>query len=280
MNNRYASIVIATVLLTGVFTLPAFGQSVQITIETDMENYNPGDTINTSGTINKLASGGEITMTVRSSNGNLVDVAQISPNDDNTWSHQLKMSPNAKAGVYTISVLYGIAWTNETTFTLGQGTAATDTTTLSQSTIADIAGDTLVFNLDDIDINYNIIGGTIKSIYPNPDSNSLIIEIDATDDGRLTIFLPRSVIDSEGGPLNGDFFVLVDDDEPKNFKELETTDTYRLLDIEFYAGSETIEIFGTRVIPEFGIVAILVLAVSLVSIIAITSRSKILQITS
>ena len=137
---------------------------------------------------------------------------------------------------------------------------------------------TLVFDLEGTGINYKITGGSIKSIYPDLDSNSLIIEIEATDDGMLTISLPKAVIDSDvEGRFNGDFFVLVDNEE-REYDETETTDTYRTLSIEFFAGSEEIEIFGTRVIPEFGVLAIMVLAVSLVSIIAITSRSRLVRL--
>ena len=135
-----------------------------------------------------------------------------------------------------------------------------------------------MFDLEGTGINYKITGGSIKSIYPELESNSLIIEIDATDDGMLTISLPRAVIDSDvEGMFDGDFFVLVDSRE-EVYDETETTDTYRTLSIEFYAGSEEIQIIGTSVIPEFGVLAIMILAVSLVSIIAITSRSRLVRL--
>ena len=79
------------------------------------------------------------------------------------------------------------------------------------------------------------------------------------------------------GKFDGDFFVLVDDEE-KEYDETKTTDTYRTLSIGFFAGSEEIQIFGTSVIPEFGVLAIMILAISLVSIIAITSRSRLARL--
>ena len=129
-----------------------------------------------------------------------------------------------------------------------------------------------MFDLEGTGINYKITGGSIKSIYPDLDSNSLIIEIEATDDGMLTISLPKAVIDSDvEGRFNGDFFVLVDNEE-REYDETETTDTYRTLSIEFFAGSEEIEIFGTRVIPEFGVLAIMVLCFTSIHNSSITSR--------
>ena len=44
----------------------------------------------------------------------------------------------------------------------------------------------------------------------------------------------------------------------------------------FDAGVETIEIIGTFVIPEFGTIAAMILAVAIISIIAISSKSRLL----
>ena len=49
----------------------------------------------------------------------------------------------------------------------------------------------------------------------------------------------------------------------------------RTLHIEYDAGAERIEIVGSHVVPEFGTIAMIILAVAIVSIIAITSKTKI-----
>ena len=48
----------------------------------------------------------------------------------------------------------------------------------------------------------------------------------------------------------------------------------RSLSIMFPAGTEEIEIIGTFVVPEFGTVAALILAVAIISIIAVSARSR------
>ena len=70
----------------------------------------------------------------------------------------------------------------------------------------------------------------------------------------------------------GSFFVLVDDEESVYYSE-ETSDS-RTLIIPFYNGSEVIEIIGTFVIPEFGTIAAIILAVAITSIIVLSTRSK------
>ncbi len=120
---------------------------------------------------------------------------------------------------------------------------------------------------------YEITGGKILSIIPHVDANSLIISIDATDDGSLTLTIPRSVLDAlfENGD-DDDFFVLVDDEEV-DFDEV-TSETDRILTIAFPAGAEQIEIIGTFVVPEFGTIAAMILAVAIISIIAISAKSR------
>ena len=44
--------------------------------------------------------------------------------------------------------------------------------------------------------------------------------------------------------------------------------------VTFPAGTEKIELFGAYVIPEFGTVAALILAVATVSVIAVSTRSR------
>ena len=61
--------------------------------------------------------------------------------------------------------------------------------------------------------------------------------------------------------------------EEVDFEEI-TTDTDRRLTIGFSAGTEQIEIIGTFVIPEFGTIAAMILAVAIISIVAISAKSK------
>jgi predicted secreted protein with PEFG-CTERM motif len=122
-------------------------------------------------------------------------------------------------------------------------------------------------------VSYTITGGTVQSIIPNVDSNSLIISLDATDDGMITLTLPREVIDSKFSD-NGDdsFFILLDGEEVLFDETINESD--RIITLSFVAGSEQIEIIGTFVIPEFGTIAAMILAVAIISIIAISAKSR------
>jgi predicted secreted protein with PEFG-CTERM motif len=53
-----------------------------------------------------------------------------------------------------------------------------------------------------------------------------------------------------------------------------TTASERTLTIPFEDGTSQIEIIGTWVIPEFGAMAAIILAVAIVSIIAVSARTR------
>ena len=105
------------------------------------------------------------------------------------------------------------------------------------------------------------------------DVSSLVLEVDATNNDLLTITLPRDVVDSTSNDADDEFFVVIDGEEV-TFEETQTSDTERVLTIAFPAGTEEIEIFGTFVISEFGTIATMILAVAIISIVAITAKSR------
>jgi predicted secreted protein with PEFG-CTERM motif len=108
---------------------------------------------------------------------------------------------------------------------------------------------------------------------PDVEANSLIVSISASSDGSLTLTIPRSILDATiNGGEDDDFFVLIDGEEV-DFDET-TTSTDRTLTIAFPAGAEEIEIIGTFVVPEFGTIAAMILAAAIISIIAISAKSR------
>jgi len=108
-------------------------------------------------------------------------------------------------------------------------------------------------------------GASVTSITANADDDSVIIVIDAVDDGTLSVQLPDKIIRAFD---DGSYFVLIDNEEV----EFEQTGTN--LTIPYEAGNERIEIVGSYAVPEFGTIAMIILAVAIVSIIAITAKTR------
>jgi len=108
-------------------------------------------------------------------------------------------------------------------------------------------------------------GASVTSITANADDDSVIIVIDAVDDGELSVQLHDKIIRAFD---DGSYFVLIDNEEV----EFEQSGTN--LTIPYEAGNEKIEIVGSYAVPEFGTIAMIILAVAMVSIIAITAKTR------
>ena len=136
--------------------------------------------------------------------------------------------------------------------------------------------DDAVMHADDEDIyvtlDHSITSGSVTEMEIDMESTSLIVKVDTDDAGSITITLPRDVIDATINNEDDDLFVIVDGEEV-DFDET-TTSTDRTLTIAFPAGTEEIEIIGTFVVPEFGTIAVMILAIAIISIVAISSKSR------
>ena len=130
------------------------------------------------------------------------------------------------------------------------------------------------------DVPYTMKGGIISAMNVNQKNLSLVINIATSSDGNLNINLPREGIDSLGN--NGqdiDFIVLMYEGNSEipiqtDVRKVETGDEFRSIDIPVKDGDTKIEIVGTHVVPEFGTIAMIVLAVAIVSIIAVSAKSR------
>ena len=109
--------------------------------------------------------------------------------------------------------------------------------------------------------------GVIHHIGANSDDDTLVVHLfGADDDGELKITLNSDIIT----PFDdGSYFVIVNSEET-DFEQMGNT-----LHISYEAGTEKIEIVGSYAVPEFGTIAMIILAVAIVSIIAITAKTKI-----
>ena len=130
------------------------------------------------------------------------------------------------------------------------------------------------------DVQYTMKGGIVSSMELEKEDLSLKINIKTNSDGNLDIKLPRDSIDSRtSGGQDINFIVLMYDGKSEipiqtDYKEIEVDDTFRSINIPIKNGDEKIKIIGTHVVPEFGTIAMIVLAVAIVSIIAVSAKSR------
>jgi len=237
-------------------------QDLPVSVWTDKTDYGQNDMIIVTGQVANV-SGFPITVTVVSPLNNLIEIAQLVVAADGSFETTLNTAgPMWKYdGTYTIKVNYGSPEkSNKVKVELTGGVAftpdySTPTVPAKQCGSNDISASGQC-------IPYSISGGVVTSATLNTNDNSIVININADDDGILTINPSKTVQD-------GIFMVLVDGEEWDDVEIVNNKVT-----IMFLAGAEQIEIIGTFVIPEFGTIAAMILAVAIISIIAISAKSK------
>jgi predicted secreted protein with PEFG-CTERM motif len=238
-------------------SMQAVLSDIPITIGTDEALYDHESKIVVQGTVSNIRAGTEIGLVVIGPPpfNNIVAIDQIKVASDGTWKTTLSTAGNSWKydGTYTIKVTYGNQAVNnraliELTGGIAQVGSGCSPGELSASGAC---------------IPYTISTGSVSGAMFSSASNSLTLQISTNGmDGTLTVNPPTDSI-------KGIFMVLVDGEE---WDDVEINGNE--VTIDFPAGTNEIEIIGTFAIPEFGTIAALILVVSIISIIAVSSRTR------
>jgi len=264
------------IILSIMLTMPmAFGQeetlgAQKIILLSDNTAYQEGDVITITGEIEKVIPGMPVTLQIFFEK-NLIQVSQVKVSQDGEFTDTFTAAGPQwqNEGTVTIKADYGGAST-ELNIEFFKNTSGEYT---SNYEVKIPEGGTF-------DVPYTMKGGIISSINVNQKNLSLIINIATSSDGNLNINLPRDGIDSinnQGEDI--DFIVLMYEKNsevpiPTDFSKVEIDDEFRSINIPVKNGDTKIEIIGTHVVPEFGTIAMIVLAVAIVSIIAVSAKSR------
>jgi len=263
---------------TGVVS-QAFAATV-ITIETDKDIYDHASTIILTGNVDPVdLRGSEVTIMCKSPGGmGVCGIYQLSVNSDGNFSVSINTATflMKKDGIYefqanysgladvTVSVELTNAIETSETGTAVIGTAVIGTAVTGTGEAGTDEGS--FYKLAPGQIEYDITCNASPAFFANADDDSIVILLDATDDGILTITLHDELIK----PFDdGTFVVIVDNQVMQDFTQIGNT-----LTIPCLAGTEKIEIHGSWAIPEFGVIAVMILAVAIVSIIVVTAKTR------
>lgn len=130
----------------------------------------------------------------------------------------------------------------------------------------------------DTSVSYVLTTGQIANITADVHTKSILIFLNNIgNNGTITITLPRTLIDAKTG--GQDYAFIVTDHGVKTTYQESKTDMNRTLTIPFShpAGTDMLQITGTQAIPEFGPLAGIVIVVSIISVIIISARFRIIQ---
>ena len=264
------------VILSVILSMPmAFGQEEAlgaqiITLTADNTAYQEGDVITITGSIEKVIPGMPATLQIFFEK-NLIQVSQVKVSQDGEFTDTFTAAgPQWKnEGTVIIKADYGGAST-ELNIEFFKNTSG-EYTSNYEVKIPD--GGTF-------DVPYTMKGGIISAMNVNQKNLSLVINIATSSDGNLNINLPREGIDSlDNNGQDIDFIVLMYEGNSEipiqtDVRKIEVGNEFRSIDIPVKDGDTKIEIVGTHVVPEFGTIAMIVLAVAIVSIIAVSAKSR------
>ena len=264
---------IAISILAGTGIVSQAYAAFTITMETDKDVYDHSSVITVTGTVDPVDEN-EVPVTIMLINQytSIIVIAQLDVNNDGSWSGQIHLNPAnslmSEDGVYEIRAQYGstkITTSIELTNAVETSEEVETRTAVTGTTVTGSYGESF-YKLGVGQIEYDVTCNATPGFFANADDDSIVIYLNPTDDGIITITLHEELIK----PFeDGTFVVIVDNQEMQDFTQVGNT-----LTIPCIAGTEKIEIHGSWAIPEFGVIAAMILAVAIVSIIVITAKTR------
>ena len=252
------------IVLFFISTATTFAQESLISIQTDDNHYDEGDTIVISGIVKTII--GETPVLIQIIHeGTIIEIAQITVAQDGSFTKTVLAEKPAwkNAGEYIVRAFYQDQVV-EVEFNYTPKSESIETTTNFEVD----AG-----NYGTFDVNYTINGGTVKNMVVDSDIFAIIVQIDSTDEGTITLDLPREFIGAEKQDGKDDTFIILIDGIEVAYQESLVYPNSRVITVNFEEGDSDIEIIGTYVIPEFGTIAMMILIVGIMTVI-LASRNK------
>jgi len=273
MNKHVLFVAVTILILGGTGIVSQAYATTTITIETDKNVYDHTDTITITGTVSPVDQN-EVPVTIMLVNQytSIVEINQLVVNSDGSWSGQIILNPEnrlqSEDGIYEIRAQYGstkITTSVELTNAIEASETGTPVTGTIGTTVTGPSGESF-YKLGAGQIEYDITCNTTPGFFANADDDSIVIYLEPTDNGTITVTLHEELIK----PFeDGTFVVIVNNQEMQDFTQVGNT-----LTIPCVVGTEKIEIHGSWAIPEFGVIAAMILAVAIVSIIVVTAKTR------
>lgn len=207
-----------------------------ISVFTDRSSYQSKESITISGTVSDVIEGTPMTIQIFDPVKNQVQITQANVD---------------KEGKYTTTVTSGKLWKQDGTYTVkvqyGEPNVVAETNFEFIGTAQPI---TKIFEVNtgssgSFDVEFTMNGGSVEDMKINSDDKSLVISIDATSDGTITVNITRALMDAKTTGGQDDIFIVHIDGAEVPYNEEKTTNS-RTLTIQFLEGDSEIRIRGTQ----------------------------------
>ena len=266
-SRRYAMTSLSIVLLAvTIMSVSALGQNAYAGSGMSLSAEGSGATIAVSGTSDR--SDLDVTIVLKSSNG-IHDVAQTSISDG-SYSASFNVS-NLSDGAYTIAANQGPS----SKYSLSVSVDVSDGTSESSVSVSNRTAETVE---EAVVVTAAAAGGL--SLTAGGVEGSTTIDISGTTDrtGDITIqvIAPNGniIATDQISPSDGSFMTTIETGGAQWSQDgMYTVSAYQGKASNYQITAE-VEIVDGHVIPEFGVIAVMILAVAIVSIIVVTAKTK------
>jgi len=275
MNRYVALLSIAALILSGTGIVSQAFAATVMTLETDNQIYDHASTIILTGNVFPVdLRGSEVTIVCKSPGGaGVCGIQQVQPNSDGDFSVMFNTSSSLfrADGIYEFEAKYSILADATVSVELVDAIETSESSESSEmgiavsGTITTQSGGTL-HELGAGQLEYDMTCDADPAFFANSDDDSIIVHLDPKSDGIITLTLHEELIK----PFDdGTFAVIINNQVMQDFTQVGNT-----LTIPCLVGTEKIEIHGSWAIPEFGVIAAMILAVAIVSIIVVTAKTR------
>ena len=282
MNSYVALVPITLLILSGTGIVSQTFAETVLTLDTDKQIYDHASTIMLTGHVEPVdIRGSEVTILCKSPDTNgdgnpdgVCGIYQLGVNSDGDFSLSINTSTflMEKDGVYQFQAQYSSLADATVSVELVDAIETSESETETESEIGIAVSGTLgestgeFYSLGAGQIEYDMTCDADPAFFANGDDDSIIVHLEPKTDGIITLTLHEELIK----PFeDGTFVVIINNQEMQDFTQIGNT-----LTIPCTVGTEKIEIHGSWAIPEFGVIAAMILAVAIVSIIVVTAKTR------
>ena len=272
MNSYVTLVPIALLILSGTGIVSQTFAETVLTLDADKQIYDHTSTIILTGHAEPVdLRGSEVTILCKSPGGTGVcGIYQLGVNSDGDFSLSINTSTflMKKDGVYQFQVQYSSLADATISVELVDAIETSETESEIGIAVSGTLGESTgeFYRLGAGQIEYDMTCDADPAFFANGDDDSIIIHLEPKTDGIITLTLHEELIK----PFDdGTFVVIINNQEMQDFTQVGNT-----LTIPCTVGTEKIEIHGSWAIPEFGVIAAMILAVAIVSIIVVTAKTR------
>ncbi len=268
---KYRNYTMITALAVAMMLAPLQVNAQQsITVTLDKQAYATGDTLTVNGKVPRVIAGLDVIIQIINPKNAQAALAQVTPAADGSFSREFKLGGTfmKDSGTYTVRITYGDL----------QQTATFTFTAAEQPTAREFS-----VRISGIQENITIRGtldrGTVRSITVDQDFNSLVFTLsNVTASSRMSVTIPPDILREPNMFDMVNFIVLVDGEAlDEDEVRVSTQGNNKVLTFTIPAETEDVEIVvipeNISVVPEFGVIAALILAVSIGALVVLSRKS-------